>query len=328
MRIALNGQGQLESAVIAAANQRPPYTCANCQQAVQLRRRQRTWFFAHTPQAGGQHDAESAGHQAGKAALSQWLVNSQLTVTNEQVVANGQQRIDVCVPSQQLALEYQCSPITQADLHARHRGYAEAGWRDWWILGADNIPQSRWCAKTAQFCQYSPQLGFYVYVLRAPYQELELWHHLTKAPHQERWQGGDRVRYSLTHPWTEFNRWHSQAHRVANAASFSVVAWRQQLEWRVRRRDPRMRALLHNLYPKGLLVTDIPAWCFPTAPLPPVFTGSFFDFAVHTWLAERSGGALPTPPRLDAPLLSLTAQKKWIDYPIHWLARQRAGYKT
>ncbi|MCI1687637.1 competence protein CoiA family protein [Schleiferilactobacillus harbinensis] len=317
MKVALNQRGQLQ--VGAEANQYPcpPYTCCDCGQAVVLRRRREKWYFSHV-QGRRPHMPESEAHQAGKAALTQWLADSGLAPENERVILTGAQRIDVCVPSLILAGEYQCSPLALTALRQRHQGYQMANWRDWWILGENYVPQQRWQAQTAQFCQYSPALGFYLYLFRAPYRQLELWHHLTRAPHKSQWIAGGCDRFALTEDWAHFQRWHNAPHPSRPYSPLTVAAWREHLVWQGRRRDPRYQQLLQLLYTHGRQVNDVPAWCFPLTPLPPVFSGSFFIWAVQHWL-----GITPVVPRLNAPLLSIAAQKKWIDFPIHWLHQQQ-----
>ncbi|ERL66159.1 hypothetical protein L248_1251 [Schleiferilactobacillus shenzhenensis LY-73] len=282
-----------------------------------LRRRRRQWYFCHAP-GQKRHLPESADHLAGKAALTAWLAAGGLAPENERVILAGEQRIDVCVPDLLLAGEYQCSPLTLGELTRRHDSYREAAWRDWWVLGERYGPTGRWPGQTAQFCQYSPALGFYVYVLRKPFTELELWHHLARAPHMAQWLAGGVDRFPLAQDWAVFQRWHNRVRPAPVLPGISVPAWRDRLAWQSQRRDPRVQRLVQQLYRQGKQLTAIPAWCFPTRPLPPVFAGSFFNWAIQTWL----GVAVPPVPQLAAPLFTPAEQKKWAGFPARWLAQQ------
>lgn len=318
MKIALNRANELQIAASAAHRPQPPYRCCDCGGPVLLRRRQQQWYFCHVP-GQQRHLPESADHLAGKGALTVWLAGSGLAPENERVIGAGEQRIDVCVPDLLLAGEYQCSPMNWRQLTARHDSYRTGAWRDWWVVGERYVPTGRWHGQTAQFCQYSPALGFYLYVLRKPFAELELWHHLVRAPHKAQWLVGGVDRFSLAQNWAAFQQWHNRARPPAAVPGFSVSAWHDRLIWQSQRRDPRVQRLVQQLYTQGRQLTDIPAWCFPTRPLPPVFTGSFLDYAVHTWL----GSAVPPLPRLTAPLLTPAEQKKWAGFPARWLTQQR-----
>lgn len=131
------------------------YLCPGCRGPVRLKRgKEKVAHFAHVSKQGchGFSEGESADHLAGKLAIYRYFA-AKVPVQVEPVLSSIDQRPDVLVgePGQQVAIEYQCSPIGKADLERRNAGYARIGMKVWWILGP-NYWRKR--LSTATICRF------------------------------------------------------------------------------------------------------------------------------------------------------------------------------
>jgi len=117
-----------------------PYFCPSCQHPVHLISGSVIRpHFAHF-----QNDAcevfaegETIEHIDGKMQLAKWLKDQGLKVEIEAYLPQLQQRPDllVSVDHQQIAIEFQCSPIAIEKVVERTEGYLNAGYQVVWILG-------------------------------------------------------------------------------------------------------------------------------------------------------------------------------------------------
>jgi len=95
--------------------------------------------FAHPPgmaPPGGRHSAESLDHSDGKQALRRWAAKQGFAARVEAWAADGRRRSDVEVimpGGVRVAIELQCSKITDAEWIARHEDYVRAGITDVWL---------------------------------------------------------------------------------------------------------------------------------------------------------------------------------------------------
>ncbi len=97
--------------------------------------------FAHPPgmaPPSGRHHPESLEHAHGKQALRRWATEQGFTAQVEARTADGQRRSDVEVilpGGVRVAIELQCSEITDAEWLDRHEDYVRAGITDVWLWG-------------------------------------------------------------------------------------------------------------------------------------------------------------------------------------------------
>jgi hypothetical protein len=95
--------------------------------------------FAHPPgmaPPGGRHNPESLDHSDGKQALRRWAAKQGFAARVEAWAADGRRRSDVEVimpGGVRVAIELQCSEITDAEWIARHEDYIRAGIIDMWL---------------------------------------------------------------------------------------------------------------------------------------------------------------------------------------------------
>lgn len=101
----------------------------------------RRQYFAHPPGTAppnGRHNPESLEHAHGKQALRRWVVEQGFAAQVEARTADGRRRSDVEVilpGGARVAIELQCSEITDAEWLNRHEDYVRAGIIDVWLWG-------------------------------------------------------------------------------------------------------------------------------------------------------------------------------------------------
>jgi hypothetical protein len=101
----------------------------------------RCQHFAHPPgmaPPSGRHNPESLEHAHGKQALRRWAAEQGFTARVEARTADGRRRSDVEVilpGSARVAIELQCSEITDAEWLERHEDYVRSGIVDAWLWG-------------------------------------------------------------------------------------------------------------------------------------------------------------------------------------------------
>ncbi|MBS9335369.1 competence protein [Fructobacillus sp. M1-13] len=141
------------------------YLCPGCRGPVRLKHGgEKVAHFAHVSKKDcvGFSEGESADHLAGKLAIYAYF-KEKVPIQIEPVLAAIDQRPDLLVgrPGNQVAIEYQCSPISKADLAKRNAGYARVGIRVWWILGPNYYRKH---LSTATICRFwlAERLWYYL----------------------------------------------------------------------------------------------------------------------------------------------------------------------
>lgn len=136
-------------------------------------------------------EGETAEHLAGKALLGELCRKQQLRFRYEVYLPALQQRPDLLIyhHEENIALEFQCSPISVAKIRSRTQGYRQAGYRVIWILG-QRYQNQPWTQRQHAFLQYLPAWGWFQWHLQVRTKRLLLIHHITHQgyPQQMRWQ--------------------------------------------------------------------------------------------------------------------------------------------
>lgn len=146
------------------------YLCPSCRGPVRLKQgEEKIAHFAHVSNKDcqGFSEGESPEHLAGKLALYRYFLGK-VPVQVEPVLQSIDQLPDLLVgrPGNQVAIEYQCSPLSKADLASRNAGYARFGIRVWWLLGPNYYKKHLSVATICRFWvaerlwYYLPEGGF------------------------------------------------------------------------------------------------------------------------------------------------------------------------
>lgn len=153
------------------------YYCPFCHERVILRKGAHYQsHFAHKKQCLSKTGMETSEHQAGKALLLMWAKAAGYFARSEVYLQKLAQRPDILAQKngQDLALEFQCAPLSYQSLCQRTAGYKNAGYHVMWVLGMNYRLKAKLDQKTAQFMHYSKKLGFYLIYLDVLHQRFEI----------------------------------------------------------------------------------------------------------------------------------------------------------
>lgn len=162
------------------------YLCPACRHPVQYRRgKVKIAHFAHLPGANCTvSEGETTEHLAGKQQLLEWLSALGEVPQLEVYLPAINQRPDLLLKRSRIAVEFQCSPLTEQRLRERNTGYRQLGIRPIWILGRPYRHRLS-KAKVAQFTQYFQG-------------KPTLWHWDTTRHQLTRWQDHYRCSFTTT----------------------------------------------------------------------------------------------------------------------------------
>ena len=167
MLIAKNQKGLLVSALENGLNREETYRCPGCQGIVLLRQGQVMCpHFAHKSLQDCQFfsENESAQHLSLKAALYQSLDNHGEKVCIEKVIPELGQIADLFV-GDSLALEVQCSRLSQKRLRERTLAYHQIGYEVRWLLGQELWLGQRLTDLQRDFLYFTAKIGFHLWEL-------------------------------------------------------------------------------------------------------------------------------------------------------------------
>ena len=176
MLIAKNTEGKLVSALETSLQRKEPYSCPGCQGVVLLRHGQVLCpHFAHKSLQDCQFfsENESAQHLSLKAALYKSLVNHGEKVSIEKVLFEMGQIADLFV-GDSLALEVQCSRLSQQRLRERTCAYHQAGYEVRWLLGEELWLNGRLTDLQRDFLYFTAKIGFHLWELDWKREEIRL----------------------------------------------------------------------------------------------------------------------------------------------------------
>lgn len=184
MLSALDEKGRLVS-LLDEISEKQTFTCPACHSPVRLRHGQiMRPHFAHVSlkNCDFYSENESDEHLQLKAALYQSLSQSE-NVTVEAVLPELHQVADVLV-NDNLALEVQCSRLSEKRLRERTTSYHKAGFNVLWLLGEKLWLGERLTPLQRHFLYFSRNMGFHLWELDAK-QRLVRLHYLI----YEDWHG-------------------------------------------------------------------------------------------------------------------------------------------
>ena len=176
MLIAKNQEGNLVSALETSLQRKEPYSCPGCQGVVLLRHGQVMCpHFAHKSLQDCQFfsENESAQHLSLKATLYQSLDNHGERVCIEKILPELGQIADLFV-GDSLALEIQCSRLSQQRLRERTCAYHQAGYEVRWLLGEELWLNGRLTDLQRDFLYFTAKIGFHLWELDWKREEIRL----------------------------------------------------------------------------------------------------------------------------------------------------------
>ena len=176
MLIARNQEGKLVSALETSLQRKESYSCPGCQGVVLLKHGQVMCpHFAHKSLQDCQFfsENESVQHLSLKAALYKSLVYHGEKVSIEKVLSEMGQIADLFV-GDSLALEVQCSRLSQQRLRERTCAYHQAGYEVRWLLGEELWLNGRLTDLQRDFLYFTAKIGFHLWELDWKREEIRL----------------------------------------------------------------------------------------------------------------------------------------------------------
>lgn len=159
MQIGLNSNDELIHISKVSAN--TEYHCPTCHNKLVIKRsRAGKMFFAHQRNSANLH-GETIEHQEGKRQIFEWAHSNGWHPRLELYLSEIDQRPDVLITvnNQRIAIEFQCSPLTLAQIEKRNNGYQSQNIKVYWFLGK-RYRRKLHPMKVAQFTQmYQGKLG-------------------------------------------------------------------------------------------------------------------------------------------------------------------------
>lgn len=146
------------------ADRQESYFCPGCGQPVVIKRGTiKIAHFAHLrATCNSMAENESGNHLKGKLAFQQMAEDENVEGQLETYFREIDQRADVYLPTQRLAVEYQCSGITQKRLTERTSGYKSLGIDVIWVLGNPYLDRQLTAEILIKFARFNANVGFYL----------------------------------------------------------------------------------------------------------------------------------------------------------------------
>lgn len=168
------------------ANRVEHYFCPTCRQAVILKRGElKAAHFAHREHGcSAFSEGETSEHLAGKQLLVKLWSQLDCQVELEAYQANLRQRPDVLCAfpdGHQLALEFQCAPLSVSQMVHRSAGYQTAHFKFFWLLGQRHYLRKHLTQQIVQFIRWHANVGFYLVYLNPAYQRFEVLYGIQMA---------------------------------------------------------------------------------------------------------------------------------------------------
>ena len=174
MFVARDARGELVN-VLEDKLEKKAYTCPACGGQLHLRQGASVRsHFAHKSLKDCDYSSEneSPEHLANKESLYHWL-KKETEVQLEYPLPELKQIADLFANGN-LALEVQCSPLTQKVLKERSEGYRSQGYQVLWLLGEKLWLKERLTRLQQGFLYFSQNMGFYVWEVDKEKQVLRL----------------------------------------------------------------------------------------------------------------------------------------------------------
>ena len=173
MYAALNESGTLIYA--QNAKEKGKYFCCRCEKPVKLITTKARKYFRHLNKINNDIN-EREIHLTGKKIILN-LLKEFSNVKTEFFLPTIQQRPDIFLTEQKIAIESQCALLKINLLEERVLGYHQLGIKSIWILGG-NYLDDQIQKKHLKFLNYSDRLGYYIIMLDSKRQIFTVFHHI------------------------------------------------------------------------------------------------------------------------------------------------------
>ncbi|HIW71922.1 MAG TPA: competence protein [Candidatus Levilactobacillus faecigallinarum] len=263
----------------------PDYQCPTCHEPVRLHRgHQVPPYFAHLPRSACQiiSEHESPEHVRGKRQLARFFAPWGPT-SFERVLPAIHQRADVWIARKggPVALEFQCSPLSNGAVAQRTRGYYGLGVRPLWLLGSPYAHQRLGWSLIERFACWLPGWGLCLLFWDVRQDVLVVHHHLhqTAAGDYAGWDARLRSVVEL------------QVGRkpVVTQATVNLPRLRRRWAQAILQGDAGLRPIIEQLYLTGHHLAGFPPVLTTTQTTAPIFGRGLllWRIVMGAWLFAR-----------------------------------------
>ncbi|MGX4645306.1 competence protein CoiA [Holzapfeliella sp. JNUCC 80] len=155
--------------------------CPKCLATVQfLNPNGKKPYFKHLARAIS--NDETVEHQQLKAQVYNSLMPIYSDVSLEKTLPSDKVRPDILIIEEktQIAIEVQCSPLSESIHQDRHHYYRKLGIEDIWLVGEKLHLRQTLAKKQIQFLRYQKNLGFYLIELHLVSHKIKLKYHIMR----------------------------------------------------------------------------------------------------------------------------------------------------
>ncbi|WP_429971332.1 competence protein CoiA [Fructilactobacillus sp. Tb1] len=227
------------------------YQCPICHELVILKQgnKMASHFAHHAHSDCIGSESESQLHLLGKQKLFNdlCLIYSQLKL--EVYLTDLKQRPDLL--NDHLAIEYQCSPITNLRLKERVRGYQSKQIKSIWILGMDYFKKNLHSYSVLRFIRYRQTLGYYLLFLDAKNEIYYLKYRIVQINHQISYDQQSFKSYQALLSFINFEQ-------QGNSSITNLIKITELIETKIRWQDAQMLKLQSLCYEQHHLITGCP----------------------------------------------------------------------
>ncbi|MBP1039837.1 hypothetical protein I6N95_02320 [Vagococcus sp. BWB3-3] len=182
----VNLMGRSKQDISKLTNQR--WWCQSCGMPLSIKNGLvKQSHFAHRKDSACQNfsEGETEEHLEGKRILAQWCDKFQLQYQLEAYLPELNQRPDLLLAGE-IAIEFQCSPLSLPRFIERTENYQRHGYRVVWVLGKHFFVGKRLTAFQRSCLAYQQQIGFYLWELDVDKERLACLLHMEEVLGNER----------------------------------------------------------------------------------------------------------------------------------------------
>lgn len=231
------------------------WCCPSCQQRVIMKvGTVKQPHFAHKERhtCQGMSEPETMEHIMGKSLIYRWAKEAEMNVQLEYGLTSIQQRPDIWL-DEELAIEFQCSPLSLERLAERNQGYDSLPTKVTWLLGEKFRLKDKLTNLHRAFVKWHPKLGNYLLYLDVRNEQVIVAYHI-----QELAFTYDLFYSELTLTTSEFFQFIRQdsfSRQIYHQWQYSLVAmYQKQFQYLKRAlysRQKNVMMIQHALYEAG-----------------------------------------------------------------------------
>lgn len=237
---------------------------------------------------------ESQEHLLGKEIIARNCEKYGVRYELEAYLPDLKQRPDVLI-DKEIAIEFQCSPLSVERLRERSEAYLANGYQVIWLLGNKFHMSQKLSNLQKQFIYYSVHLGFHLFQLNVTSEELELVYFISKLPSKYVFK---KATYSLLkNAFLRIIRKGLKEEKVGKITTGSMNNYfEQQVKWNyeLNRKQSKAMMLQNYFYCKGVSIRALSIWYFFPSFLTPLLMEEEYILRslVHEYLFCFKKGSL------------------------------------